>query len=709
MKKRLRPIIRLPYLVILLVLLAAAYALMDWGADPFLAYEERESKKVLKWVEKENWRTWQALSQNSRYLEIIKKSPYREEGLEQLIFPIFTKSGRVLNVWTDDYNPQGLIRQTSFDGFMSGRYRWWTLFNLDHLSRREKKTWVLRGLRLSPYQDDRALLMLSDGGSDAVHIREYDFKAGQFVEEGFNLPESPSSAVWLDADTLLVASAVGGDAQTGSGLPGVAKLWRRGSPFQAAETVFTAPDSEGVLNLEAAKIPEHGPVPVLSLTLDSNRVEYYLYFDGRPQRLFLPEGAWLYTFHGERVLAEIQVDLNLPERSLKQGSMIYGHWADLLSPGNEAKLEILFEPDGSAFVDDLLPSGGDLYLMTLENAQSRIYQYRWEGGGYKRREIEIEPMSTATVVETRDDLNFALLVESGFLSPSSLYRLDRNSLAKTRLQRLREWFRAKDYVVSQEFAVSPDQTRVPYYIVHHKDLVRDGRNPVLQYGYGGFAISLRPEYLVEIENAWLSQGGVYVLANIRGGAELGPQWHQAALGGRRYKSFEDFIAVSEDLIQKKYSAPGLIGMEGESNGGLLVGAVLVRRPDLYGAAVMNMPLLDMLRYHQMPPGSIWTAEYGDPENPADREALAAYSPYHNLKKGVDYPPVLLMSSTRDDRVNPGHARKFAKKLSSLGQPYYYFENRERGHSYGVNQEQYHQNRALLWAFLYETLLDRPRP
>jgi prolyl oligopeptidase len=668
--------------------------------DPYLEYEKIDSPEAVSWIKLQNDKTFKRLAGGDRYRDFYSYILGQLNAKDRIVSPSFyVDSDIVRNFWRDEEHPQGIVQETTVAGFMSGNYNWQTILDLDALSREDGKTWVY-GSTIYPFLcNDIGLLVLSDGGTDATEIREYNYIEKRFVKDGFTLPASKSGVNWLDVDTLLVASAFMDDDQTTSGYPRVIKLWKRNTPFSDAKTIFSGEKEDMSVGSNFLEIEPARAVTIIYRGINYYSFELYLYENGETSRILIPNDADLLGVHKGNALIRLKSDWVQQGQTFKQGSIVYFPYTDLTSENKT--IGVFYEPTANNSFDNLALTYEYAYLTINENVQTKIFQYELSDNAWSRKELPVAAFSTASVTNAPEEKGFILYQESGFLSPPQLYRLDEKSLAKTLLQSLPERFAASAYEVNQYFAESADKTRVPYFIVHKKGLAADSKAPVLQYGYGGFLANLLPYYSPVIEYCWLRHGGVYVVANIRGGGEYGPSWHAQAIGVNRHKAFEDFIAVSEDLIKRGITSPGLLGIQGESNGGLLTGAVMVMRPDLYSAAIIGVPLLDMLRYHLLPPGASWIGEYGDPRDPDVALALRAYSPYQNLKKGVQYPVPLLITSSKDDRVHPGHARKFAKRLEEYGRDFYYYEDLEGGHSGDANLEQVARTTALEYLYLWE--------
>lgn len=687
------------------ILLASSVSVAAEEEDPYLEFEKIDSPQAVAWIERQNAKTLERLAGGERYRDFNAFVLDQFNAKDRIIYPSFyTGSEKVRNFWRDAENPQGVVRETTVEAFMSGNYDWQILLDLDALSREEGKTWVYGSVTYPFRRNDVGMLGLSDGGKDATELREYNYIEKSFVENGFALPESKSDVTWLDADTLLIASTFGEEDQTTSGYPRVIRLWKRDTAFAEAETVFSGEKEDMLVGSSLLEIEPGRAVTIFLRYIDFYTTEYYLYENGTATRILIPTDANFLGVHKGNALIWLKSDWEQGGKTFKQGSAVYCPYAELTS--EDKTVSVFYEPAANSAFEDLRLTYEYAYLTINEDVRSRIFQYRLTDGTWSKKELPLTPFSTASVTSAPNEKGFILYQEAGFLHSTHLYRLDEKTLARTLVQSLPERFDASAYEVNQYFAESADKTRIPYFIVHKKGMAADGKNPVLQYGYGGFLETMLPGYLPITEHCWLRYGGVHVVANIRGGGEYGPAWHKQAVGVNRHKAFEDFIAVSEDLIKRGITEPRHLGIQGGSNGGLLTGAVMVMRPELYNAVIIQVPLLDMLRYHLLPPGASWMGEYGDPRDPEIARALRAYSPYQNLKKDVQYPVPLIVTSSKDDRVHPGHARKFAKRLEEYGQDFYYYEDMEGGHSGDANPEQVARTITLEYMYLWNRLLER---
>lgn len=671
--------------------------------DPYLAYEQIDSPGVLDWIQDRNSQTVERLQSDPHFGE------YREFILEQLnsedrlVVPsMYRDTEVVLNFWRDADHPQGIIRRSTLSDFFAGKANWQTAIDFDALSKKEGKTWVYSGTARLFDDYRRVMIGLSDGGKDAAEYREFDYEKNEFVEDGFRLDESKSSITWYDRDTLLVAGTFTEEDRTDSGYPRVVRVWKRGTPFSEAKELYRGEKSDMLVASGRYTSDTGEPVFVVVRNIDFYTKESFIYDGETLTQTQIPSDASLLGFHKGHAFLWLKSDWETNGTTYSQDSVIYFPSEQVTSA--QKTISTLYEPGANTAFEDVDITDGYIYISTLEDVRTRIEQYRFENGGWTTRNLPLGEFENAGLAAAPRNKGFVLFVQSGFTRPPTLYRLDEDTLEMKAVQSLSERFDPELYIVGQNFTESADGTRVPYYVIHRKDLSLNGENPVLQYGYGGFLQSTLPGYSPIQERCWLRDGGVYVTANIRGGGEYGPDWHRQAARANRHKSFEDFIAVSEDLIRRGYTQPHRLGIEGGSNGGLLTGAVMTMRPDLYGAAVISVPLLDMVRYHLLPPGASWIGEYGDPSDPEEGAALAKYSPYHNLKNNVPYPSPFLVTSTKDDRVHPGHARKFGKRLEEYGNDFYYFEELDGGHSGSVNARLTATREAMKWVYLHKRLM-----
>jgi prolyl oligopeptidase len=662
--------------------------------------EEVASERALGWVAGRNADSEAELTPEPRYAALRARLKAILDSRERI--PFVGKHGDFFyNFWRDAEHERGIWRRTLLAEYRKPEPAWETVLDLDALARLENENWVWAGADWLKPRGERCLVSLSRGGGDAHVVREFDLARLCFVEDGFTLPEAKTSIGWIDHDTLFVATDFGPGALTSSGYPRIVKEWKRGTPLSEAALVYEAEPDDLSASAWHDFTPGHEHDFVLR-QIGFYSSELFLRRDGRLLKVPKPEDANAFTVR-DQVVIELRSDWSIGGKTWPQGALLAMDFERFMA--GEHDFEALFLPSPTTSLDGLAATRGAILLTVLDNVKNRIVELRrevgHERGAWVRRDVDAPAMGAlgvSSVDEIESDQYF--LTVTDFLTPSSLYLCEAGSDARLPLKSMPAFFDASPYVVEQFAARSQDGTMVPYFVVQRLDAPRDGRNPTLLYGYGGFEVSLKPYYSGITGAAWLEQGGVHVLANIRGGGEFGPGWHQAALLDKRQRAFDDFIAVAEDLVERGITTPRHLGIMGGSNGGLLVGAVLTQRPELFGAVVCQVPLLDMRRYHLLLAGASWMGEYGDPDDPAQWDFIRKYSPYQNVFPEIAYPRVLFTTSTRDDRVHPGHARKMAARMMEQGHEVLYWENTEGGHAGAANNEQI----ATMWALSYAFLL-----
>lgn len=687
--------------------------------DPYLWLEEIDGTKAVQWVEARNRAANRTLASKPSFKRL------RERLLEVFDsdhrIPVITKRGsHYYNFWRDKDNPRGLWRRTTLEQYRTDEPDWEPVLDLDRLARRERENWVLNGFICRKPNDDRCLVRLSRGGADAAVTREFDLQTMAFVtpeEGGFTLPEAKSNVDWAGQDSLFVATDFGPGTMTSSGYPRIVKLWQRGRPLEEAETIFEGEAGDVAVGAYSnlAQGYEHRFV-VRSTDFYNNHL--YLYdFDQRGQNASRTDGAGALTqlavptdaskgVHRGRLFVELDSDWETGGRTFAAGSLLTMRFADFLQ--GKRNFHVLFAPGPGTSLEAYAPTRNHVLINVLDNVKNRVYVATPEGEGWTQKPLStlsaerLEDTRTISVwpLDADEDDRYFLETED-YLTPPTL-SLGTVGEAPTVLKRAPSHFDAEGLAIAQHWTTSKDGTRVPYFQVSAAESAEtDETNPppTLLYGYGGFQISLLPSYSSGVGIGWLQRGGTYVVANIRGGGEFGPSWHQAALKANRHLAFEDFIAVAEHLVERGVATANRLGILGGSNGGLLMGNMLTMRPDLFGAIVASVPLMDMHRYHKLLAGASWMAEYGDPDEADDWAFLRHYSPYHNLDAKADYPPLLVTTSTRDDRVHPGHARKMVAKMRDMGHDVTYYENIEGGHGGAADNAQ----SAFMWALTYEFL------
>jgi prolyl oligopeptidase len=670
----------------------------DGHFDPWLWLEDIDSDRALGWVAERNAETERELTALPGYAALRARLKTILDSRDRIPY-VGHHDGRFYNFWRDADHERGIWRRTTLEEYRKPAPAWETVLDLDALARAENENWVWAGVTFQEPHGTRCLVSLSRGGGDAHVVREFDVATLAFVGDGFTLPEAKTSAGWIDADTLFVATDFGPDSMTTSGYPRIVKAWRRGTPLDEATLVYEAREDD--LSVSAWQDPTPGYARQFVLRqIDFYGSELFLRdpAGGRLTPIAKPLDANAFALR-DQLIVELRSDWTVEGRTWPQGALLAIGFDRFLEGGRD--FDVLFEPTPTTSLDGIAATRAALFLTILDNVKNRIIEWQRVDGRWQRRAVDAPGMGALHVSAVDEyDSDLAFLTVTDFLTPSSLYLMEAGRDGREPLKSMPAFFDAAPYAVSQFTAQSPDGTHVPYFVVMRKDAPLDGSHPTLLYGYGGFEVSLTPFYSGTTGEAWLAQGGVYVLANIRGGGEFGPRWHQAALKENRQKAFDDFLAVAGDVIRRGITSPPHLGIMGGSNGGLLVGAALTQRPDLFGAVACQVPLLDMRRYHELLAGASWIGEYGDPDDPAEWEYIARYSPYQNVAPDRRYPRVLFTTSTRDDRVHPGHARKMAARMRDQGHDVLYWENTEGGHAGAANNEQ----TATMWALTYIFLL-----
>ncbi len=675
------------------------------STDPYEWLEDVTGDRALSWVRDRNAETVAALAGSERFQHLVTE--IREVLDSDARIPYMTRrAGHRYNFWRDGDHPRGLWRRTTLAEYRKDRPDWDVLLDLDALARDEGENWVWNRAQVLRPDYRRALIALSRGGADATVVREFDLTTREFVPDGFALPEAKSFVGWVDEDQIYVATDLGPGTVTTSGYPRTVRLWQRGTPLADAPVVFEgAPDD---ISVHAFHDPTEGfERDFVRRVIDFYRTELYLRGPDGLRRIEIPDDA-MAGARREWLLIELRSDWTIGERTLPAGALLAARLEEFLDGGRD--LTVLFTPDPHTSLADYSWTRNHLILGLMHDVSSRLEVLTPQPSGPWRREplTGIPPLCTASAAGTDADVDDEYLLDvDGFLTPSTLDIGVLGAGPAEPLKQAPSFFDTTDLVVRQHFASSDDGTRVPYFVVAPDREAPKGGWPTLLYGYGGFEVSLQPGYRGTVGRAWLARGGCYVLANIRGGGEYGPAWHSAALKEHRHVVYEDFAAVARDLVGRGLTTAARLGIQGGSNGGLLMGVMLTRHPALFGAIDGQVPLLDMRRYSKLLAGASWMAEYGDPDDPTDWEHLQEFSPYHQIRRDVRYPPVLLTTSTRDDRVHPGHARKMTARMREYGLDVTYYENIEGGHGGAADNEQAAFMAALGYEFLWRQLSRAP--
>jgi prolyl oligopeptidase len=692
--------------LICLVLLAAAVTRSaaapksEAPADPYLWLEDVTGKNALDWVAQHDTRSKQALAEGDGFKLMSDGFLKILDSKEKI--PYVQKIGdHYYNFWRDHDHPRGLWRRASLSEYRKDQPAWETVLDVDALGAAEKESWVWEGADALPPEYKRCLVSLSRGGADAQVTREFDLETRSFVKDGFTLPEAKSSTGWHDHDALYVGTDFGPGSMTTSGYARVIKLWKRGTPLSAATTVY-----EGKLEDVGVGV-FHDFTPGFERDLISRDItfytnELYLIQNGKPVKIEKPDDANA-SVDREWLLIQLRTDWTAGGKTWPAGALIATRLDDFLA--GKRNFDTLFEPTARKSLAGYSPTLHSIIVSELDNVKTRLYVLRHEGNAWTRTPIPGLPefgAIGASAIDALESDDYFLTV-TDFLTPPSLYLGTASGGAPEKLKHTPPFFDPAGLSVSQHEAVSKDGTRIPYFEVAPADLKLDGTAPTMLTAYGGFEVSSLPYYSGVLGSGWLKPGGVYVLANIRGGGEFGPPWHQAALKQNRPRAYEDFAAVAEDLIARKVTSAKHLGCIGGSNGGLLVGNMLTMYPQLFAAIVCESPLLDMKRYSHLLAGASWMGEYGDPDKPEEWSYIRTFSPYENVKADGKYPPTLFTSSTRDDRVHPGHARKMVAKMDAQKHDVLYYENVEGGHAGSADNQQYAFMSALAYTFLWQHL------
>ncbi|TCZ82057.1 prolyl oligopeptidase family protein [Lysobacter sp. N42] len=662
--------------------------------------EDVTGERALAWVKQQNARTEAELAATPEFKAL--EADIRAILDSDAKIPAVEKIGPYYyNFWKDRQHERGLWRRTTLEEYRKPNPKWETVIDLDALNKAEGENWVWHGASCLKPAYKRCLVALSRGGADADVTREFDLVDKAWVEGGFFRPEAKGGLGWIDENRVYVYTDFGPGTMTSSGYPRVVKEWTRGTPLASAKVVYEGSDKD----MYIAAMRDHTPGHVrdfVSRTIAFYNDELYLRGqDGKLTKIDAPNSANK-NVHEDWLILELREPYAAGGRTYPAGSLIAADFDAFMKGGRD--FQVLFEPTERTSLAGYTITKNHLVLNVLEDVKNRLSVLTPGKDGWARSAFTGAPTFGTLGVSAvdPDESDAVWLTATDYLTPTTLSLAEIGKAPET-LKTMPTFFDASKHVIEQHFATSKDGTKVPYFLVRPKDLKPDGTAPTLLYGYGGFEVSLTPGYSGGVGKGWLEKGGVYVVANIRGGGEYGPRWHQAALKANRNKAYEDFAAVAQDLVARKITSPKHLGVQGGSNGGLLTGNMLMQYPELIGAAVVQVPLLDMQRYHKLLAGASWMAEYGDPDKPEEWAFIRSFSPYHLFDASRNYPPALFMTSTRDDRVHPGHARKMAAKMLEAGKDVRYYENIEGGHGGAANNAQAAHMNALAFTFLWKTL------
>jgi prolyl oligopeptidase len=667
--------------------------------DPYLWLENINGPKAMAQVKAWNAETEAELTKMPGYDEHHHRALQILNDPKQIAMPDDVMGDMVANHWIDAHHKRGLWRVSPLAAYVSGNPQWHTLIDVDALGKAEGKSWVWHGAQCLPPQYQRCLISLSPGGGDADVIREFDIPTGKFVEDGFTIPVGKNSATWVDRDTLLVGRVEGEGTTTRSGYPRMVKLWKRGTPWSSAKVLEQGSENDIAVTPFAMMDGDTRYVGIdegVGFYADKRSV---LTSDERLVELPIPATAEFQTIvDGQAVVSLID-----PLGQFQPGNVVAFDMAAMLA-GKRPAPTLVMAPTGSQAIEQISSTDHVLWIKALDDVSGKLFALtRQPDGSWSRKEMPLPDNSTIQIVGNAAKQDLAFVTVEGMLDPTRLVAVTAQGSPRT-VQALPAEFEASKFIVDQHFATSKDGTRIPYFLVRNKSVTAP--TGVLIHAYGGFRLAQTPTYLTEqpyragpLALFEVQEGNAFVLANLRGGGEYGPAWHKAAMRENHQNVFDDLEAVARDLIRTGVARPGGIAISGRSNGGLLVGGAMTQHPELYSAVIAGSPLEDMKRYSHLLAGASWIDEYGDPDKPADWAFIKKYSPYQNVRPGVKYPPVFFYNSTKDDRVHPGHARKMAAKLKAYGNPVFYHEYTEGGHSVGADRSEDAVRAALLWAFL----------
>jgi prolyl oligopeptidase len=677
------------------------------AADPNLWLEDQRGARVMAWVNAENAKTTAVLEKDSHFASLYRDALAVAQASDRIPFAEFV-GGELYNFWRDSTHVRGIWRHTSLASYRSAKPDWHTVLDLDSLARVEKANWVWEGARCAEPADKRCMIVLSDGGEDAFTAREFDLGTGTFVKDGFVLPRAKQAFTWMGQDTLLVSREWNKGELTPSGYPYIVKRLARGQPIANAVEIFRGTAADGGYGVRPNTFDDgtgHRAV-VIVRPISTFEYEKYLVTRAGVVKLALPLKSSINALVDGQIVVQLSQDWTAGQAHIRAGSLASFEAAAAAANPERLAPVAVFEPGPRESVGDLGAARDRLIVDIDQNVRGRIFVFsRGANGAWKGTRVALPDNVSLAVTDANIRGNEALLNVTGFLTPTSLWLADAQSGSAVSIRSVSAKFDGSRDTVEQFEATSKDGTKVPYFIVHPKTMKLDGVNPTILTAYGGFEVSMTPSYQSTTGKLWLERGGVFVLANIRGGGEFGPAWHEAGLKTHRQVIYDDFAAVAQDLITRKITSPRRLGIVGGSNGGLLMGVELTQHPELWSAVDIQVPLLDMLRFEQIDAGTSWVGEYGSVSVPAERAFLASISPYQNLKAGVKYPQPLIWTTTKDDRVGPQHARKFAAKMASMGLPYLFYEVTEGGHGSGANLREQAHTTALEYTYFARQLMN----
>jgi prolyl oligopeptidase len=672
---------------------------MGYEHDPYLWLEDIQDPDALAWARGQNEVSLAELESHPLFKPVHERALNILTSGERIAYPRL-RGDAVYNFWRDARHVRGIWRKASLPEYRSDEPDWDVLLDVDALAAEEDTNWVWAGASCRYPDYDRCMIALSVGGADAVIQREFDLASRTFVADGFEVPDSKSSIAWRDRDSLFYGPAFDDDEVTDSGYPRTVRLWLRGRQPAESELVFEGDKSD--VAVSGLRLWDGDDFYDMIVRVpDFFTRHYYRYDEGEIRRIDVPEDADLAGLLNGQLLIELKSDWNVGGATYAQGALVAGPLERF--EAGKPELTVVFQPGERASISGVTTTESTVIVNVLDNVAGKLLRFTHDERGWRSQRLDTPEPGAIAVVAADDRSDRFFFNYESFLTPSTLFEADALAGTCTEVGSEPAGFDSEGMRVTQYLATSVDGESIPYFVVTPPDFEPDGDNPTLLSAYGGFEVSRTPRYSGVTGSAWLSQGGTFVLANIRGGGEFGPKWHRAARKENRQRAFDDLIAVAEDLIERGITSPERLGIQGGSNGGLLVAAVMVQRPELFGAVVCQVPLLDMQRYHKLLAGASWMAEYGNPDDAEQWARISAYSPYQNLSSAAEYPRALFTTSTRDDRVHPGHARKMVAKMLDQGHDVLYYENIEGGHGGAANQKQQAYLSALIFSYLHGSI------
>ena len=672
--------------------------------DPYQWLEDKDGARSMAWVKAQNARSLPILERDPHYATLYAQALKINQSAARIPTPTFM-AGSVYNYWQDATHVRGIWRRTTPQSYRSASPQWSTVLDLDALAKSENANWVFEGYDCAEPAETDCLVHLSDGGEDAQTLREFDLKAGQFVKDGFVLSREKQNVAWEDGDTLLVARAWEPGELTASGYAYDVRRLKRGQALADAQEVFKGEKSDISVDPFTIEDGQGNKAVMLRRGVTFFTSKYYFVTPSGLKQLAIPEKAGIAGLVHGRLLVTLAQDWAIGGKTFAQGSLVSMDLAKTVDDPAHPQPVLVFHPGSRESLGGTSTTKNDLVLTVYQNVRARAFVYAPTGtASWSVRRLALPDNDSIDVTDTSIKTDDMFLEVRGFLTPTTLYAGSAAAGTPQKIKALPAMFDASKDVVEQHEATSKDGTKIPYFIVHPKNMVLNGANPTVISAYGGFQISETPTYNGIMGKLWLERGGVYVLANIRGGGEFGPAWHEAGLKTHRQRIYDDFYAVAKDLVDRKVTTPRHLGIAGGSNGGLLMGVEFTQHPEMYNAVQIEVPLLDMLRFEKIQAGASWVGEYGSVTVPAERAFLAKISPYNNLRGGVAYPEPFIWTTTKDDRVGPQHARKFAAKLQAMGVPYLYYEVTEGGHGAGANLKESAKTAALGYTYFMMKLM-----